>query len=135
MISFFWVAIVWALLGLGASLFGAAHEDALRAAAWFGVLFSVSVADLYSISRLVAAVLDLMTDSNEKRIPRLIQASYWGFLKLACLGIFTVLVLKGREIPVVALLMGVGTMVFVPLVGGYWWSIRCTKGMDLTGSA
>jgi hypothetical protein len=132
--SFVWVAMIWALLGLGASLFGVPREDALRGAFWFLILFSVSAADLYSISRLVSAVLDLMAESTENRIPRLIQASYWGFLKLACLGIFTVLVFKGHEIPVIALLMGVGTMVFVPLVGGYWWSIRCTKGMDLTGS-
>jgi hypothetical protein len=118
---FVWAAIAWALAGTAVTLFGAPREEAIRALEWFGIFYAVSVADLYSIARVVGCILELM-GATEKRIPGLIQASYWGILKLACLGIFTVLVFKGHEIPVTALLMGVGTMVFVPLVGGYWWS-------------
>lgn len=120
--SFYWSAILWALIATAITLFSSPKEEATRAIVWLGIFYAVSAADLYSISRLVATILELMATPPEKRIPGLIQASYWGFLKLACLGIFTALVFKGHEIPSTALLTGVGTMVFVPLVGGFWWS-------------
>jgi hypothetical protein len=120
--TFMLTAMAWAVIALGITLFGTPREDVSRALGWLGVFFGVSMADLYSIARLVGTVLELMATPPEKLLPGLIQASYWGILKLACLGIFSVLVFKGHDIPVTALLSGVGTMVFVPLVGGYWWS-------------
>jgi hypothetical protein len=120
--TFIFATMAWAVLSLAITLFGTPHEEMNHALRWLVVLFGVSIADLYSIARLVGTVLELIVTAPEKRLPGLIQASYWGILKLACLGIFSVLVFKGHDIPVTALLTGVGTMVFVPLVGGFWWS-------------
>jgi hypothetical protein len=119
---FYWAASGWLALSLAVASLSVPREDVPRAAAWVVILFVVAAADLVSIARLVSAVFDLMSATAENRGARIIQASYWGILKLACLGIFTILVFKGQQVPVTSLLLGVGTMVCVPLIGGFLWS-------------
>jgi hypothetical protein len=91
------------------------------------LLWLVCLIDLYSLSRAVGAVLELAATSGEKRGPLTIQAFYWGMIKLLCLGILGIILFYGRSIPPVSLLAGTGTLVVVPLLGGYWWSQRALR--------
>ena len=80
--------------------------------------------DLVALARAVRAIFEYLGAPREKRVPLLIQASYWAFLKIACLGIFTVVLIRERTIPSAGLLFGMATLVIVPLIGGFWWSRR-----------
>jgi hypothetical protein len=122
--SFGAAAILWLLASTAITALASATDDLLWALGWTVGLWAVSVADLGVLAKAVSALLELGTSSLENRGDWIIQASYWGFLKLACLGIFATVLIMGHEIPVASLLTGIGTMVFVPLVGGLWWSKR-----------
>jgi hypothetical protein len=122
--SFGAAAGLWLLAIMAVTALAAPREDLYWALGWTLGLWAVSVADLAVLAKAVSCVLELATATAENRGTWIIQASYWGFLKLACLGIFATVLIMGHEIPVTSLLTGVGTMVFVPLVGGLWWSKR-----------
>ena len=89
---------------------------------WIFVLWGFSILDLFAIASLFKAVYALSTAEPEKRGAHVINASVWGMIKLACLGLFGFLLLRGHAIPTRELLLGIATMVVVPLVGGFWWS-------------
>ncbi len=122
--SFAAAAALWLAVITAITAFVTPREELFWALGWTMGLWLVSVADLGVLAKGVSATLELATAVGEKRGKWVIQASYWGFLKLACLGIFATVLIKGHEIPVTSLLTGIGTMVFVPLVGGLWWSKR-----------
>jgi hypothetical protein len=94
---------------------------------WVGVLWVLCLLDLYALSRAVGAALALMSDDEENRGPLVVRALYWGVVKLTCLGILGAALSYGRSIPVTALLMGIGTAVVVPLIGGYGWSQKVLR--------
>jgi hypothetical protein len=123
------LATAFAWLGLGAiGLFFWEPEAASRPAAWSWMVgfWGFCVADLYALARTVFAVLAVAAEeSAEARAKLSIQALFWGILKLGCLGLFTlVLIRHGTGIPAKGLLLGLGTLIVVPIVGGYWWSQR-----------
>jgi hypothetical protein len=86
------------------------------------MLWALCLFDLYCLARAVGAAIGFTSAQGEKRSALKIQASYWGFIKLACLGILGAILLGDRSIPAIGLLTGSATLVVVPLLGGYWWS-------------
>jgi hypothetical protein len=123
---FLMVAFVW--LAVGAALCARFQHPGLSLAlGWLAVLWGLCLFDLYALSRAVGALLGLASVEGEKRGALIIQASYWGMIKLACLGILGAILLRGHSIPALGLLMGTGTLVVVPLLGGYWWSQKVLR--------
>lgn len=120
------VAGAWLVLGLGLCAGFSAHKTGL-ALSWMGVLWALCLLDLYALSRAVGATLTMMSGEGENRGPLVVRALYWGVVKLTCLGILGAALSFGRSIPVIALLMGIGTAVVVPLIGGYGWSQKVLR--------
>lgn len=110
-------SVVWLVLSVGlCAWFSAGH-----AVAWVVLLWSVCVLDLYALSRAVGATLGLASGVAENRGSLVIQALYLGMIKLTSLGILGTILSYGRSIPVTSLLMGTGTLMIVPLLGGFGW--------------
>jgi hypothetical protein len=125
-LPFLKVAALWLISGLAVSAW-TRGSALLGASAWLLLLWAVCLTDLYSLSRAVEALMELVSGTSENRGALVIQASYWGMIKLICLGILGLTVFYGRSIPSVSLLMGTGTLVVVPLLGGYWWSQKVLR--------
>jgi cytochrome bd-type quinol oxidase subunit 2 len=123
---------VWLILGV-AALFvaypangtdGSAHT-AMIAARWFVVISLLCFVDLIAIVRTMAAAFEwtaMPEDAGEKRAAAAIRTLYWGAFKLACLGILGMILIRAKDAPGLSLLLGVATLVALPLVGGYFWS-------------
>jgi uncharacterized membrane protein len=124
---FFGIAGVWLLLAFALTAYFS-KEPSFGEFGWVCLLWALSLLDLYVLSRALGAAFELASEPGEKRGALIIQASYWGVIKLLCLGTFgAILSMNGRSIPVISLLMGPGTLVTVPLLGGYWWSQRVLR--------
>lgn len=121
---FLTVACAWLALGLVLCARFPGEESFSHAFGYLGLLWLVCLIDLYSLARAVGAVLEHSTAIPENRGALTIQAFYWGMIKLLCLGILGIILFYGRAIPATSLLVGTGTLVVVPLVGGYRWSQR-----------
>ena len=121
---FLYVAAGWLVVLVGLSVATAPAGELTHFLAWDFSLWCLCLFDLFALMKTIVGALKLMSATLENRGPLLIQTSFWGMIKIACLGIFTVILIKGQAIPTLALLLGVGTLVVVPLVGGYWWSLR-----------
>lgn len=126
MTPFLIVSGAWLILGLGFSAWFS-DKQPFQAVAWMTFLWALCLFDLYALSRAVGAALGLAAITGEKRGALTIQAFYWGVIKLTCLGILGTILSYGRSIPTSSLLMGSGTLVVVPLLGGYWWSQKVLR--------
>jgi len=97
---------------------------------WFVGLWLLSVLDIAALGKTLTAVLGLAggeIQEPEKRAGAAIRAFYWGFVKLACLGFFALALTKAEAAPGIGLLLGLGTLVIVPLAGGVVWSQRILR--------
>jgi uncharacterized membrane protein len=92
----------------------------------FGLFTGICLLDLWTLGKLFSALFPLVT-GGEKLGFNAIQAFYWGTLKLACVGILIILLVKGESIPGgiprVGMLVGLGTLIGVPLLGGIFWNL------------
>lgn len=92
---------------------------------WFSVVWIVCLFDFFAIFKTIACVLALMSDTQaDKKAVLLFQTVFWGLMKLSCLGLLGGLLMMSQrfEIPQKSLLMGLATLMVVPLFGGFWWS-------------
>ena len=119
------VSSLWLLLALAVCGYMSSTPEEWKAS-FVGafILWAICNLDLLVLKNLVSNVLNLisLTDGNRLRVS--IRALFWGVLKLICLGLFIIVLLKGHKIPTQGLLLGVSTLVVIPLVGGFLWSQR-----------
>ena len=98
---------------------------------WLFGLWALSILDLVAISKSISAAVSVMGHTGEKRAASIIQASYWGLVKLACLGIFIFVLIRASALAApglkLGLVTGLGTLVIVPLIGGLFWSQRVLR--------
>jgi hypothetical protein len=120
LLPFLWTGISW---GVAAVIFVAASQQALSPVLWVLGLWSLSMLDLLAIAQVIRAAMGWSTLSRpETKAAWAVQTAVWGAIKLACLGAFGFVLLSAREVPSSALLIGMGTLLVVPLGGGLWWS-------------
>jgi hypothetical protein len=118
---FGWVALAWLALGLLFS-FAFGHRE-LASLGWMFGIWALSVIDLAVLARLLAALGSCMTDeSPSRKSAHVFQALFWAGAKVACLGFFLLVLMNARGAPTASLLSGMGTLLVVPLLGGYGWS-------------
>jgi hypothetical protein len=122
---FLWVAVGWLLGALAFCALRTAGDG--TALLWLVAIWALAMADLAAMVAAIRAVFRLNSVSSEKRPAAAIQALTWGSVKLACLGLFIAIFVNSATLPVVSLLLGLGTMICVPVVGGFWWSQRILK--------
>jgi hypothetical protein len=121
-LPFVWVALAWLAVGLILCYFLAFQAPIGLVFGWFFLLWAICLVDFLSMVISFSKFLDLKAGSI--RIRQFFEAAFWGAVKLVCLGLFGIVLLKGRSIPTVGLLAGFGTLFIVPLVGGFWWSFK-----------
>lgn len=119
---FFGVAVVWLILALGVGFVWCLSGDGIRSLIWLTIFWFLSVLDLAVLAVLVKNIFEWMNAKGENRPVYAIRTLCWGIFKVFCLGLFFIVLLKGQQIPMQGLLLGMGTLVIVPLVGGFLWS-------------
>lgn len=125
---FAWVGGIWLLAGVTLSYELA--EPAVRGLSVRGFLclWALSLADLYALAKVVAETLPLAAGApSRERSARAFRAVFWGIIKLAVLAFFAVFLIKAHSIPKEGLLTGMGTLILVPLLGGYQWSRKVLR--------
>ena len=124
-VPFLIVGLGWAVFGVLLCLRLAPEAQSFFALKWMLGLAVVCMMDLMVLAQAVASTIDLMSsDRPEFRPNHVVRLLFWGFAKVACLGIIGVVIWNGRSIPLCALFTGLATLVVVPLVGGLWWSYQ-----------
>ncbi len=114
-------ASVWGIFGCAVAIFSGA--PVISSLGWMGGLWLLSLVDLVALAQAISAVVALGSDVRPEHKPALYtQAMTWGAIKLACLGGFAIVLIAGKGAPAAALLLGLGTMIVVPLAGGFFWS-------------
>lgn len=125
---FFWVAIAWLVFAVALSWRGGREPMA-----WAAGLWALSSADLWAITKLVSTLLKVSSGSDisvENRTALVIHASYWALIKLACLLLLSLVLFKSHGIPATSLFTGLGTLIAVPLLGGWFWSRKTVGALD-----
>lgn len=131
---FLYAALVWALcVATGAYFLEPTHP--VRAVLWALGLWALCIFDLFALAKVVRGALRLAAGQNEAgtadpvelRTALGLNTAFWGLIKLSCLGLFMGVLLKGVEIPTGSLLLGLSTLVVIPLLGGLIWSQRGLK--------
>ena len=89
---------------------------------WFLGIWVLSMADLAALAKVVQVLIAASQAATENRKSHVIRAFTWGVVKLACFGLLIAVLVNAKAIPAVALLMGLATLVAVPLAGGFVWS-------------
>ena len=100
---------IWVILGVIASL--VSDRSDLRSIVWFLGVWATCILDFVVTVQLLRQMLDGKSAA----------ALTWGTAKLACLALIGVVLWAGQSAPTRALLMGMATLVVVPLFGGMWW--------------
>ena len=124
---FGFAALVWAVVGFAACKYWSEDASVLqRNLVWHFGLWALCLLDLAALAKTVNGMLIIAAGSSgpvaENRGAYVIHTFSWGLIKLVCLGIFALVMIKGRPVPTAGLLLGMGTLVVVPLVGGFFWS-------------
>lgn len=116
---FVFVGLLWLIGGIAYS------PSAIK---WTAGLWILCLLDLFFTAKAISAVSVLMVEqSNQNKPARMVQAAFWGFLKVAALGVLIGSIYFGKSAPSESLVIGLGTLVIVPLVGGFWWSQKELK--------
>lgn len=123
---FLFVAGGWFLVAEGVSWHFAGGPLAV-AMGWAGLLWALCLFDLYALFRAVGAAFEIVSSEGKKQRAVIVQAFYWGVIKLTCLGILGAILFNKRSLPLVSELTGFGTIVIVPLLGGYGWSQKVLR--------
>lgn len=111
--------IVWLLLGgLGLFFQAVPADEKLDGLGAFFALGLLCLGDLLALSSLVKILVEIKSEEREKLPERIIKAAIYATMKVCCLlGIVVVLKL-GRSVSSFALILGVSTLVIVPIISG-----------------
>jgi hypothetical protein len=113
----------WLILGLGL-LFYWDRQGALgRSLAWFLVFWGWSNLSLITLGKTVARLAELVSSRTPAKKRMATRGVFlWASGKIGCLLLVVVLLMQVRELPLSVILLGFGTLVIVPLLGGWVWS-------------
>lgn len=123
--AFFWSAALWLVLGLGVVSSFSASERWWYSAGWFFLFWTLVLLDLALIAGLVGAMVSWQESSDKARMG--IRVAVLGLLKVLWLVIFGAILILKRGIPTPSLLVGLGTLIVVPLFGGLVWSYQASS--------
>ena len=112
----FWLTgAAWAALGVALN-FG----SGISGWGWFLAVWGACSVDFWVTAELLRRMLLTKGDEGTETAP-IAATVVLGIAKVACLGLVGVVLWAGRNSPLRAILMGLSTLVVVPLLGGLWW--------------
>ena len=116
---FFKVGVVWLIFGMTLSYFVTkSNAHPWVSVRWMFWLWLLVVVDLVALASFMSGMFDWKAGFTKNQFLLIIRTSYWGLIKLACLGLLGMVLYSVKEIPSVALLLGLSTMMVVPVGGG-----------------
>jgi len=119
---FLWTGLGWLGLSLtGLSALGAPEQRTV-VLAWFVLFWLLAMLDLGTIAGLVFSIVSWEESSDRLRVG--IRVGSLAVLKIALLVIFGGILFLKHGIPQSSLLVGLGTLIVVPLFGGLLWSFQ-----------
>ena len=137
--TFVLASLGWLLLGLSAVYFlPDTWGDKALAAKWLLGLWFLCSLDLWVLAKTVLASLRWMgaqsgdgpngnNGPSDKRVNYSFATLYWGAFKLICLGLLIVSLLEAQKAPMYSLVLGAGTLLIVPFIGGVFWNQRLLR--------
>ncbi|MEN9723987.1 MAG: hypothetical protein RJB38_1973 [Pseudomonadota bacterium] len=119
---FFWASFLWLLLGLVLAAGVFSSGNFFKEMVWFVVFWSLGVGDLATIAALVFAITSWGESSD--RVKMGLRITILTGLKVTLLLIFGAILFLKHGIPQSSLLVGLGTLIVVPLLGGLFWTFQ-----------
>ncbi len=114
-------AVFWATLSVTTLFIFTAQPQA--GIFHFFKLFILVGFDLFFLGKTVAVLSDLLSDQlAEKRPNQVLQLALWGMAKMAALAALIAVIWNGKNIPTLALFLGLGSLIVIPFLGGLTWS-------------
>lgn len=114
-------AAVWLAVGTGLCALSKAAPTA-AAVTWFGFFWGLSILDLGIIWGLVFSIGSWEGARDRARLG--LRIGILVLLKLIVLMIFGLILFLKHGIPQPSLLLGLGTLIVIPLLGGLAWSFQ-----------
>ncbi len=114
-------ALVWLVVGSGLAFWmGSGEVSWITLLGWFLTFWLLSSLDLLAIAALVSAMGSWQDGVDRVRLG--VRLAALAVLKMGLLGIFGAILFLNRGIPHSSLLVGLATLIVVPLFGGLAWS-------------
>jgi hypothetical protein len=89
----------------------------------FFTLFVLVALDLFFLGKTVAVLSVLLSDQlAEKQPNQALKLVLWGMAKMAALGALMAVTWNAKNIPTLSLLLGIGSLIVIPVLGGLSWS-------------
>jgi len=123
---FLWSALIWLIIGLVLVSLISSPQGRGSAGAWFFLFWLLGVADLSTIAALVFSIVYWEGAPDKARLG--LRMGLLGILKVALLLIFGGILFLRHGIPTSSLLVGLGTLIVVPIFGGLAWSFQAKTG-------
>jgi hypothetical protein len=120
-LPFLWTGLIWIAISLAVIVL--TDKPVVECLRWFLLLWALCMFDLLALSKTAGFASLLLTDATaDRKAPLTFQAFFWGGAKLACLALLGMVLWLGRNAPSTGLILGISTLLVVPLAGGLWWS-------------
>jgi hypothetical protein len=100
---------------------------AWMASEWMFYFWGLSLIDLFFLAKLMQVMVYGQRSKSKKNLKMSIEALCWGLIKISCMGLFILALLKGQKTPLYGLLLGLATLGVVPVLGGVLWSQRVLR--------
>lgn len=118
--TFLMTAVVWLLFAHAVLVFR--QELSVSNELWLIAFWLFCLFDLFTLSKTVAATMNLMSDQVHINSAHSGGALFWGALKICCLGSIGVVLFFAKSVSISIVLLGMSTMLVVPLAVGFCWS-------------
>ena len=116
LMPFLWVSFSWLLFGLLFCLV----QGQIDAMGWFVGFWFISLCNLFALAKTAHSAVNLASGTKQSG-RELTNLFLWGTLKLFCFGVIVGVFIFVRELASSVVVIGVGTVVVVPLFGGFFW--------------
>ena len=119
-----WIEVVafWVVLGSVAVYYFAPLQAGELLPRFLG-LTSLGLIDLFTTGGLLRVVISIAAGREKNGLGAAIRASSWGTIKLVSVGLLTVTIWRSRGSPPLPLILGLTTLVVVPIIGGIRWHL------------
>lgn len=119
---FAWAGATWLVLGIAGIVVLTSPENRMASIGWFFLFWILGVADLATIAGLVYSMVTWQDTGDKARIG--IRIAVLAIAKVTLLLIFGAILFLRHGIPQSSLLVGLATLIVVPLLGGFAWSFQ-----------
>lgn len=119
---FAWAGAAWLVLGMVGIMVLSSPESRMMSVGWFFLFWILGVADLATIAALVFSMVTWQDTGDRARMG--IRIAVLGIAKVTLLLIFGAILFLRHGIPQSSLLVGLATLIVVPLLGGFAWSFQ-----------